>query len=295
MSRPDQLYNSSDQYGWNAAASLGGALHATTLGKISIYKASFVSNNAATGAAVGMEGRSSGNFELVEFSDNNDDNDDVEVSAAGGALSTLGESKANLTECAFLQNQAYIGGAGHHVGKSIVGYTRCAFIENEASAQGGGFLATGDASVTIRDTAFLRNVARLGGGAVYNAAGGLSYIGVDSSYFAKNKCEGLDGAECDGGAASSMNEHYKFVGCSFYANTATGSGGALFLPFPHAGDPSVPTTAERDDTTAADCNSLSFCKHCQYDQGAQDPAAPPTALRARGLLPHGDRSYFIGI
>lgn len=185
----------------NAADYAGGAIFSNSTGDLEIYASTFTTNRTGyEGGAISLNGSSGG----------------------GGAC---------LVDTTFTGNFAdYAGGALSSNGWGAVafGYEDCTFEANSATYIGGAISYQqwgSDTSVTV-STVFRDNVSGVNGGAV-DLTGGWGVL--DASFydttFDGNRAA-LGGAIQAGGVGT---EIVRLVDSSVLSNTATSSGGAIFI------------------------------------------------------------------
>jgi predicted outer membrane repeat protein len=185
----------------------GGAIHARGT-SLTLRACEIVSNwsrNAGAGIYVWDNGTSI--IEDCLFADNIVDS--VPSALSSGAIDNNG-SVMTLTRCTFSGNQSHLGGAVGVYGGSEALITDCIFSRNVAtvaSLSRGGAVVNATSFLSIRGTSFEGNAAPGGtGGAIYNLTLGSDVHGY------------LDVSDC-----------------RFVANSANGSGGAIYADPPYEG------------------------------------------------------------
>jgi len=127
-----------------------------------------------------------------------------------------------VTNCVFRANTATsFGGGMHNQFTNSAEITDCQFIANVASVDGGGMANLDGASPTVRNTQFLGNEAgEWGGGATNHNFTQPTYI---NCIFVGNSAE-------HGGAMTAVHDDApQLIHCTLYGNTATDSGGGLWV------------------------------------------------------------------
>ncbi len=152
--------------------------------------------NATTGAGVSLLG-SSVTLSNLLISGNSCPSTDF-GGGSGGGMAMQGGSSV-LTNVAFVGNSAYSGGG--LTASSTFTMTNCVFSGNTANAGGGGMTTGGyqNASATLTNVVFANNAATRSGD--FPATGG---------------------AMINNGAVTTL------VNCTFFGNTATGTGGTMY-------------------------------------------------------------------
>ncbi len=139
-----------------------------------------------------------------------------QASHGGGAY--ISEGDVSFVGCRFRNNIAFGSGGALNLGNGEFLVDRCAFIGNESTnAFGGAIYRFATLGLEIRSCQFIQNSARESGGAI-----SANYLeGVYNSLFAGNRSEEY------GGAISSSSSGWGIANCTFYANSARYSGGAI--------------------------------------------------------------------
>ncbi len=113
----------------------------------------------------------------------------------------------------------------------------CLFVNNSASIGGAiynGGSSSGSSSPILTNCLFQSNTATSSGGAIYNSAGGLGFLGNGSSSPVLTNCSFRNNLASNGGAmvndgsGTGRNSSPTLTNCSFQSNTATSNGGAMY-------------------------------------------------------------------
>jgi hypothetical protein len=205
-----------------ADAELGGAIVNFGDGSLTVADCTFNGNIAGTGAAIASGG---GTLTVTNsvFTGNR--------ASVGGAINIVGGAverdgvRLSITGSAFVGNSAFIGGAIASERVALV-VTACSFTGNSALEQefqgiggaialdSGAFGPPDRGSLTVTDSAFTDNNARIGGG--ISTRGSLTVL---DSTFSGNTAEILGGGIDNRGTTT-------IIGCTFVGNSA-GVGGCI--------------------------------------------------------------------
>ena len=193
----------SSLFEYNVAKTAGGAvfcMHAYSVSFVKILNCSFKRNEAPVGFGgavyhrwnttniyTGREKNLVIKSSLFEFN----------TAKHGGAVSTVGDSKAQFMNCSFQENKAAIqGGAISANGNTLV-IKNSPFADNKAALQGGAIVASKN-TLVIKSSLFHNNTAEYGSG------GAISFFGNEDSI-------------CN------------ILNCSFKNNSVRVMGGAIFV------------------------------------------------------------------
>ncbi len=224
ITNPNSLSISNCNFKENNATGLGGAIHLNSTNiKLNLEDSTFDNNQAIDGGAIWSNGT------LVvknsSFTGNNATN--------GGAISADGVVIIDGSH--FVNNNATDSGGAifSNNASTVMNISKSTFDENNGISKGGAIYHTG--TLTVVDSNFTKNIARLGGGICQNA-GILNLNGVSFNNNIANRT--APGGNNHGGAILAMAGTINITGSSFINNIATtiiigpnGSshGGAIFL------------------------------------------------------------------
>jgi hypothetical protein len=168
-----------------------------------------------------------------------------------GGLISLSNADLNAVECMFSEGVATQRGGALATEGSNVAVSRSVFYSNNANTQsGGGLYASSSSFLAFDQTHFESNTAGNAGGAIaltssdalllrcelhrnsaFSAAGAIdSTFGkllAVMSTFVQNTANGADGGAVSISQSSGTPLYSVFLSCSFLANSAAGSGGAV--------------------------------------------------------------------
>ena len=169
----------------------------------------FVDNQAIEGGAVYNYDRSEPTFTNVNFESNR--------AQSGGAILDRVGVKSKLTNCSFTDNYArWRGGAVYFDYGSRPTIEDCTFKNDKTDGLGGAVYIISRASqlentiVSIRNSVFEGNVAKLRGGAISNADSGV--LDVADSEFTNNRATGGGGAISNEYLSRATTKNLKFSG-----------------------------------------------------------------------------------
>jgi predicted outer membrane repeat protein len=206
----------------NSASFVGGAIHATgsITGPITITNSTFVNNHAAHEGGAIYSSAASAPLIVTNCTFTNNSSANL-----GGAI--YSQSPLTLTNSTFSGNSAdQGGGALYNTGSSAI--TGCTFSGNVTGAySSGGAIFNQSGTHTVSASRFWENTAVEDGGGIANSSS--ANLTVLTSIFAANRATGSYGS---GGAikvAQGGAGIVKIINSTFYGNTATYTGGGLFL------------------------------------------------------------------
>ena len=211
----------------------GGAIGATDAGTNITIKQCLFKENTATdcGGAIFMQ-ETRGSFENSTF-DRNSVKCHLQKHDFGGAICAQYNSHLTMHQCLFKENTATYSGGATHIQESQSLFESCIFERNKVNSlqqqtSGGAISANGaGTNITIKQCLFKENTATYSGGA-------FSMLETRGSFekctFDRNSVKCLLQKRDSGGALCAQgNSHLTMHQCIFKENTATYSGGAIFM------------------------------------------------------------------
>ena len=210
----------------------GGAICATEAGtNITIRQCLFKENTAThSGGAIFMQ-ETQGSFENCTFVGN--DVQRLQGTTFAGAIYAQYNSHLMVHQCIFKENTAtYVGGATY-IEESQSLFESCIFERNKVNSlnqntSGGAIEATGaGTNITIKQCLFKENAATVSGGAI-DIRRSQSLL-LKNSTFVRNTVKNLLGYAAGGAINLFINSDFIVQQCLFKENTATYSGGAIFM------------------------------------------------------------------
>ena len=211
----------------------GGAISATGAGtNITIKQCLFKENTAAcSGGAISMQW-ALGLFVNCTFG-RNSVKSRLQKDDFGGAICATNNSHLTVHQCIFKDNTAtYVDGATY-IQESQVLFESCIFERNKVyslnhDTTGGAISALGaGTNVTIKKCLFKENAATYGGGAIDIETSRVFYL--KNRTFVRNTVQTLKGNGSGGAIVSIRSSDITVQQCLFKENTATDSGGAIFM------------------------------------------------------------------
>ena len=211
----------------------GGAISAAGDDTNITIKQCLFKENAATcgGGAINMQ-KARGSFVNCTF-DRNSVKSRLQKDDFGGAISAQYNSHLTMHQCIFKENTAtYVGGATY-IQESQSLFESCIFERNTANSlnqdtSGGAIRATGaGTNITIKQCLFKENAATDSGGAI-DIDRSRSLL-LKNSTFVMNTVKNLTGYATGGAINLVINSNLIVQQCLFKENTATYSGGAIFM------------------------------------------------------------------
>lgn len=207
--------------GWNTDKGFGGAVANTISGNLIVEESVFEANTAKNGGAIAnwINYGESGSA-TAEISDSSFESNAAEN---GGAIYQSGASAdlVKITDCDFIGNTASYGGGAVVNAFGLLQITGGSFEENTAANDGGAVALWNGGSIS--DAVFSGNNAAYGG-AVSNSWSGPA-VTISGCTFTANT------ATVSGGAIWNDNNGCEIISvsdCTFSGNSASVSGGAIF-------------------------------------------------------------------
>ena len=196
----------------NIAENSGGALYNALYSQIKIENNIFIKNEATFGGAVCNHDGSTLTVTDSTFNENKATN-------LGGAISAGKNNILNATNTAFNKNKADLGGAIYLSTNSNLNASAITFTQNNATTNGGAIYSENSNNLQIKDGEIIGNTATTSGGGIIT--GENTIITVVNTAFNKNK------AKLGGAILSGTNSETTLDDTTFTQNTAT-SGGAIY-------------------------------------------------------------------
>lgn len=138
----------------------------------------------------------------------------------GGGLYALAGNSLTMTGCTFNGNTSASDGAGAYIGFSAT-LANCSFTGGSAAGLGGGFYAKGNLNLS---SCSINNNSGYRGAGVYVESGSLTMTGTSVS---GNQIAGAPGSGA--GIFKFGSGSLDLSNCTFDANVAVGSGGAIWI------------------------------------------------------------------
>jgi len=220
----------------SAAVNRGGGLHCHTTAQLTITDTSFVDNQGASGAGMGLADGCEASLVDVVFEGNEAAEygggihleggsltltgvlfDSNVGPSGGGAIWAMDADTVSLTDVELTNNEGYEGGG---LGlDTIASVTIIGGEFNRNAAEDGGAIWLSNTDLSIEGTAFVRNAAYGAGGGI--ASNFYSDISVDQAVFDRNSSRQW------GGAARIYSSTMAVTDSTFTGNSASWYGGAL--------------------------------------------------------------------
>jgi predicted outer membrane repeat protein len=196
------------QFRFNTAATDGGSVFTSPNTSLTIYNSTFYANSVnESGGAI----RTMGTTVITDcqFSD--------QTAGYGGAVSIAVSPSANISCCAFSNNNATVAAGAIFVEASAqVAFTSCTFLNNTATDYAGSIYADTNSKVNITTSNFTGD---------YAAVGGALLISVNS--IVRLKEVHMSSSSAVSGGAINLQGYLFCYSSSFSNNTAQSRGGAI--------------------------------------------------------------------